>query len=511
MPKITVDGVLMEVEGGKTILQVLHEKGIAVPYYCYHPGLVVDGNCRICLVEVEKNPKLVVACKTPVQDGMVIHTKTEKVQTARRQVLEFLLVNHPIDCPVCDQAGECKLQDYYYDYGLTQSRMKERKVHKPKVVRLGKHVVFDGERCILCSRCVRFTRDISQTGELYIANRGDRSVISLVPGKTLDNPYSLNVVDICPVGALTSEDFRFKKRVWFLEERENVCPGCSRVCSIYVDYSPRENQIYRIRPRKNLWVNQYWICDDGRFTFKRTMENRLLSPILNGGEIPFSSAKEKIVQWIQEGRSLGVVLSSCLTMEELFLLWKISQDTNLFFTLGEDYSFEDGYTAREDDFLIEGDKNPNRKGVEWFFDELLSTEEFLKKVERERSLVWVFSVRYPSFSPEGSPVVVFTSHIPKGGLPYLFYPVPEHFEKEGSYLNVDGYLQVFPRVLCPPPGVEDLISLLSQIGERVGWDLPENRDTIWGEISIRKPPFPSLSFQEGLRKKVMPLLGEKVL
>ena len=270
MPRFSVDGVEYEAAEGSTILQALDDAGVLmngvdVPHYCWHPKLSIDGSCRLCQVEVEGAPKLQIACNTPVQDGMVVHTQTERVRRAREGVMELLLVNHPLDCPICDQAGECKLQDYAFEYGVTQSRTREPRRALKKKVELGPTIVFDQERCILCRRCVRFCREVPGSGELAVFNRGDHSVIETFPGSELDNPYSMNVADICPVGALTTKDFRFKIRVWFLEDVEGVCGGCANGCNILMGVA--NNKVYRYVPRRNDAVNETWLCDAGRMSY----------------------------------------------------------------------------------------------------------------------------------------------------------------------------------------------------------------------------------------------------
>ena len=214
MAKITIDGKQFEADGKRTIIEAARENGIEIPHFCWHPKLSVAGNCRMCLVEVEKLPKLVIACATQIADGMVVHTANPNVIKAREAVMEFLLINHPLDCPICDEAGECKLQDYAYQYSRGYSRFDEDKVHKPKRVELGPHVMLDTERCIMCSRCIRFCDEIAKKPQLTFTQRGTHVELTTFPGEQLDNPYSMNVIDICPVGALTSRDFRFKARVW---------------------------------------------------------------------------------------------------------------------------------------------------------------------------------------------------------------------------------------------------------------------------------------------------------
>src|SRR5215471_8719209 len=261
VPTLEIDGRKIEVEDGTTVIQAADRLGIEIPHYCWHPGLTVAGNCRMCLVEIEKLPKLQIACNTRVTDGMVVQTKSEKTHVAQKAVLEFLLINHPIDCPVCDQAGECKLQEYYMDYDRQRSRVPlSGKVHKGKAIPIGPHVMLDQERCILCARCTRFLDEVTHTSELGIYERGDHSRIELAPGRTLDNLYSMNVVDICPVGALTSRDFRFKARVWYLERTESICAGCANGCNVEMYH--REGRLYRFLPRANADVNAYWMCDE---------------------------------------------------------------------------------------------------------------------------------------------------------------------------------------------------------------------------------------------------------
>ncbi|HEY8153870.1 MAG TPA: 2Fe-2S iron-sulfur cluster-binding protein [Myxococcota bacterium] len=286
MPRITVDDVEIEVPAGKTLLQALDEvgllmNGVDIPHYCWHPKLSIDGSCRLCQVEIQGMPKLQIACNTPVTEGMVVRTKGDSVRRAREGVMELLLVNHPLDCPICDQAGECKLQDYAYEYGMTQSRTREPRRALEKNLSLGPTIVFDQERCILCRRCVRFCREITGTGELAVLNRGDHSVIETLPGAPLENDYSMNVADICPVGALTTKDFRFKIRVWFLEDVPGICTGCSNGCNIHLGVA--NNKVYRYLPRRNDAVNDTWICDAGRMSYREIgAADRLQHPLVRG-------------------------------------------------------------------------------------------------------------------------------------------------------------------------------------------------------------------------------------
>ena len=272
MPRITIDGKIIEVPAGRTILQALDDtgllmNGVDVPHYCWHPKLSIDGSCRLCQVEVEGMPKLQIACNIPVQDGMAVRTDTERVRQAREGVMELLLVNHPLDCPICDQAGECKLQDYAFEYGVDSSRSQEPRRALEKRKDLGPTILLDQERCILCRRCVRFCDEVPATGEIRVMGRGDRSVIDIQDGYPLENDYSMNVADICPVGALTTKDFRFKIRVWFLEDVPGVCTGCSNGCNLHLGVA--NNKVQRYVPRRNDSVNETWICDAGRMSYQR--------------------------------------------------------------------------------------------------------------------------------------------------------------------------------------------------------------------------------------------------
>jgi NADH-quinone oxidoreductase subunit G len=368
MPTVQIDDREITVEPGTNLIQAAEKLGIEIPYFCYHPKLQVEANCRMCLVKVEKIPRPVPACSTVATDGMVVSTKTPEVEKARQGVLEFILINHPLDCPICDQAGECVLQEYTHDYGPSGSRFIEDKVHKPKKVLLGPHVIFDAERCIVCTRCVRFCRDIVEEEELGIFNRGDRQVIDVFPGKELRNKYSANVVDICPVGALTTREFRFRARVWFLQPTESICPGCSNGCNIWVD--AYQNKIQRLRPRINDEVNEHWMCDAGRFGFEYVnRDDRLKTPLLRQGDqwlpVPWDEALHwcaAALQGLQQGHgpeALAGVASSRLTNEELFLFRRLIRDI-----LGSPHlDVPPPPQGDEDDFLIRKDKAPNARGV----------------------------------------------------------------------------------------------------------------------------------------------------
>src|SRR5947208_310457 len=391
--KVRVDGREVEVPrltadwSGKlastTMIQACELAKTDVPHYCYHPKLPIAGNCRMCLVEfgtpamgpdrkpilnpdgtpkIAKSPRPAIACATPISPGMEIYTNTPAVKQMREGVLEFLLINHPLDCPICDQAGECKLQEYSVDYGRSESRFVEPKVHKPKRVDLGPRIVLDDERCILCTRCIRFTRDIVGDDALGIVERGSYNTITNYPGKPFDNNYTLNTVDICPVGALTSKDFRFKMRVWFLKETKSICTSCGTGCNIVI--GSREEKIYRYEPRQNDAVNSCWMCDAGRLNYKWVgREDRLVkcgvrNPERGMKDASWVAALNEIADRLKKAPagSVAIVASARQTNEELWLLSKLkaklSATSDSVPRLGEG-----------DKLLVNADKNPNSNGA----------------------------------------------------------------------------------------------------------------------------------------------------
>jgi NADH-quinone oxidoreductase subunit G len=366
MPNITIDGIRAEVDASLTVIQAARQVGIEIPHFCWHPELSVSGNCRMCLVEVEKMPKLVISCATQVAEGMVVHTSNEKVIKARKAVMEFLLINHPLDCPICDEAGECKLQDYAYSHSMGTSRFEEDKVHKPKRVELGPHVMLDTERCIMCSRCIRFCDEVAKRPQLTFVQRGDHVELTTYPGQALDNPYSMNVIDLCPVGALTSREFRFKARVWELSSTETICPGCSRGCNM--NTWVRNNEILRQTPRFNADVNSYWMCDQGRLeTFVKVNDpRRIKSPLSKRAtglsEVGWDEAVSRVASELKSFRKheIAVIGSAYATNEDNYVLRKFAQDV-----LGTKHIDFQRHTSGADDeaLLIRADKAPNTRGA----------------------------------------------------------------------------------------------------------------------------------------------------
>ena len=374
------------------LIQAAKKAGVFVPHYCWHEALTVVASCRMCLVEVgEKKPdgttamqpKVVPGCQTPAKDGTVIVTNSKKARDAQMQTLEGILLNHPLDCPVCDKAGECLLQDYSYGYGKSQSRMIDEKNTPPNKPHIGPNVTLFADRCIMCSRCVRFTREISGEAELQVINRGDHSEIDIFPGDALDNKLATNVVDLCPVGALCSKDFLYTQRVWNLKTKNSVCADCSTGCSTYLDGN--KNIVYRLRPRYNPQAQGHFMCDDGRLGYHYVNSaDRFLRPMgRRNGEptaVSWPDATAEIRQAFQaaaakDGSAVVAVLSPFLTCEEAYLLAKFIRGLSPFARLalgpvpvvGEDDTYPKdrrGKPVQPVKFTIRAEKCPNRKGVE---------------------------------------------------------------------------------------------------------------------------------------------------
>ncbi len=462
MPTLKINGQDVTVEKGTTIIRAAEQLGISIPHYCYHPGLSIAGNCRMCLVEVEKMPKPQISCHIQCQDGMVVQTESEKVKKLRQHVLEFLLVNHPLDCPVCDQAGECRLQDYYMEHGLYDSRVNENKVKKTaKAKPIGPTIMLDSERCILCSQCVRFTDEITKTGEFGIFNRGDHSEIGV--GKELDNKYSGNVADICPVGALTDRDFRFKCRVWYLQKTESVCPGCARGCNITIEANLERPQhgsgerVMRLKPRFNDQVNDWWMCDEGRYGDKFIDHDRIHQPIMRlAGAVRQVEWDEIIDDFLKSFKKLkakdeiAVLVSPQMTNEELYLAKRFfAQDLGI----KQIYLVQNKPDGYQDDLLLRADKHPNRKGAEWigFVEHDKQTNALLDQLGKQfkgliifgQDVVSLFPNRNVTDSLSNLDLTAFIGsnyNLTSECVQYVF-PAAAYAEKNGTFTNFEGRVQ----------------------------------------------------------------------
>lgn len=322
MVSAIIDGKPVQVPKGTNVIEAAKTIGVEIPHYCYHPHLSVAGNCRMCQISVKGQPRMTIACNTMVAEGMEVatHFTNKDVADAQAATLEFILINHPLDCTVCDQAGHCKLQDYHFEYNARSSRFLEEKVHKVKALPLGPNVMLDGERCIMCTRCIRFCDEVTKTSELGMLNRGDQSVIAVSPGKELDNALSGSVVDLCPVGALTHRKWRFNTRIWFTKQTESICPGCSTGCNVKV--AERDGQVVQVKARRNDAVNKEWLCDEGRYGFGRFLPaDRIKAPYANkNGERKSATVGDALAALKGQVKTLTVLCSPDLLLEEYYVL-----------------------------------------------------------------------------------------------------------------------------------------------------------------------------------------------
>ena len=509
MLTIEIDGSSYEVEEGRTILQALDDlgllmNGVDVPHYCWHPKLSIDGSCRLCQVEVEGVPKLQIACNTPVKDGMVVRTQIERVKKAREGVMELLLVNHPLDCPICDQAGECKLQDYAFEYGVPHARTKEPRRALKKRYELGPTIVLDQERCILCRRCVRFCREVPKTGELVVQGRGDHSVIEVFPGVPLDNDYSMNVADICPVGALTTRDFRFKIRVWFLEDVPGVCTGCANGCNIHMGVA--NNKVYRYVPRRNDAVNDTWMCDEGRMSYKRIGAEDRLDQVLVRGEsgvlqaAPRDAAVAEAAARIQravdaEGAGVMAALASPhATNEDLFVLRRLLEGLRC------DNRGLAVPTGRSDELLIKAEKAANARGARVLgFGEARGVLERIRGGGVRVLLALGHDVLTSGLLDDVSLlssldtlILLDTHHSPLERVAHVIFPARHAAEKLGTLTNHAGRVQRVEPAVEPPFEAYAEGEVLARLGFALGlagFDEPWDPRGVSKALSESAPAF----------------------
>lgn len=511
MPTVTIDEQELEFEPGETIIELATRSNIEIPYYCWHPRLSVAANCRMCLVEVEKAPKLLPACQTSCGDGMVVRTENERVKEAQRAVQEFMLVNHPIDCPICDQAGECKLQDYYMKFHLQKSRMDDRKTRLHKAEPLGPNVIYDAQRCIMCTRCVRFMSEVAGDRQLGVFQRGDHAYIGTFPGRELDSPYSMNTIDICPVGALTSRAFRFKQRVWNLTRSESLCGGCGRGCNIHVDQ--RSTVVYRVLPRENEAVNKEWMCDAGRLTYDQANDNRLTQCLERDGdgqpEISAAQGLKKAANLlgpVAEAQSgFAVALSLHATCEEAYLLARLAVEGFGAETIALlEYGPWEG-----DDLLRVADRNPNRAGIVRVLADLgvqpVDTEELQQRIAdgavKALLVVGHQSEARPSLSKAAAKLEVFVhiahakteladaAAVTLAALPWVAV--------DGTWVNVDHRAQRLRPAFGPHQEARPVSDWVLQLAEQLGmgFELP-SLQTVRAEMQAKLPSFADSNLTE---------------
>jgi NADH-quinone oxidoreductase subunit G len=511
--RITVDGRQIAAHEGAPLLQALLDAGLDIPHYCYHPKLTIDGSCRLCQVRIEGVPKLQISCNTPVRDGLVVHTADPEVALARRGVLELLLLNHPLDCPICDKAGECWLQNFAMRFGSRFSRTLEARRKHEKRIDIGQRMLLDQERCILCRRCVRFCREISKTDELAIFNLGDRSVLDIYDHR-LDNDYSMCTSDICPVGALETKDFHHKLRVWFLDETATICPSCSNGCNIMA--CGYKNRIWRLLPRRNDAVNDTWMCDAGRLNYKFIDDpDRLRVPMTVAdaklSESEWDAALDRAGSEITAFRNrngdkaLGTIVSPHLTNEENYRFGE------LIAACGGERIAMAVRRGKADDFLIKAEKAANARGVRELglvHGEDDGLGELLKACEAGtiRGLYICGDDVLDVVPPERlNPILdklelLIVQNLklrPAFARAAVFFPATTFAEKDGTFTNHAGHVQRIRKALETPPGwfsdgeiFTRLLNLIASRQER--FELPR----IWESMERKGTVFARLRFEE---------------
>ena len=499
MVNVQIDGVWMQFPKGTRMIEACRQAKKDVPHYCYHPKLTSPGNCRMCLVEMGMPPRLApgqepeldeegrtkiqwiprpaIACANTVAEGMGIKTDSVLTRTCRQGVMEFLLINHPLDCPICDQAGECSLQEFSVEHGNGTSRFQERKVKKPKNQQIGPRITLDDERCIMCSRCIRFSKEIADDDCLGFVDRGSHTVLTTHPDKELANNYSLNTVDICPVGALTSTDFRFKMRVWFLKETKSICTGCGRGCN--VEIGTRENVVHRQTPRENNDVNSCWMCDAGRLDIHYVNSAaRLTDPMIKEGithqPTAWSDAIAKVADGLKnlDGSKIAIVGSGRMTNEELFMLKRLAG------ALGTEHVDIVPRKWKADSYLVAPDKNPNSTGAKLVLGETPGAKiDAIRAGVKDGSikglLVFGENLLKAGFERDdfGSLTVFAASHIlanPTAEAAHVVFAGAASMEKRGSMVNLTGRLQRLNKALEPPGNALEDWEILRDLTQAIG-------------------------------------------
>jgi NADH-quinone oxidoreductase subunit G len=523
---VQVDGVWMQMPRGLNVVEVAHRSKKVIPHYCYHPKLSVVGNCRMCLFEMgtpkmgpDRKPILAadgkpeiawmprpqIGCATGITPGMGIRTDSALVKDCRNGVMEFLLINHPLDCTICDQAGECKLQEFSVEYGTGESRFVEQKVRKPKNVDLGERIVLDDERCILCSRCIRFSSEVVKDDVLGFVNRGSHSTLTAYPGKRFDNAYSLNTVDLCPVGALTSKDFRFQMRVWFLKETKGLCTSCGTGCNI--TYGSREGKVRRLTPRENESVNSQWMCDYGRLNFHYLDSmDRLHRPLLRAAGEQFPGTWGDAIQRAAEAlkkvkaEELAVIASARLTNEELFVLSRFMRE------LGVTRVDLVPHQGEQDQFLRSGDANPNSRGAE-----LLGLSSGGRKFStwgaeiasgKIRGLLVfggedVVAAGIPVSALQSLEVLLFSGILENetSRLAHVVLPAAATAEKTGSMVNVHGRLQRMTRAISAPGEAREDWTIIRDLREAcTGGNSLHSVEDVWKAMGSEVTQFAGLNW-----------------
>lgn len=496
MPTFKLDGQEIPFEPGDTIIRAAFRQGIEIPHYCWHPGLSIAANCRMCLVEIKSarpmmlpivkwdeqqrkyvdttKPKLQPACQAMAAEGLEVFAKSDVAKDAQASTQEMLLLNHPVDCPICDQAGECRLQDYWLEHGARGKRMLDEPVHKPKGVVFGQTIVYDGERCIMCTRCIRFMDEVAKDPVLDMRERGNRNEIILSPGRELDGNYTLMTEHVCPVGALTSADFRFKARVWFLRSQKSVCPGCATGCSEHVDYDPRTNEVARVRPRENLQINQYWMCDEGMLLYESAREHRLGRARVRKGDTledtTLASAMDEAARLLgKPGQGLGVLLSAQRSVEDNHVAAKLARD----FLPGARLYWTGRPDGVGDSILLSSDRNPNRAGIAHVLggEMPLAFDELVEDLNAGRiTALLALGSETPLDGAVLSPlskldalVVISPYSTGLSERAHVVLPSPVWYEEDGTFVQKSGVKQRYRKAFPPQGDVLPAWQLLARL------------------------------------------------
>ena len=506
MVNLTIEGRAVSVAEGTTILEAAKTAGILIPHYCYHPGLPIAGVCRMCLVEVEKAPKLAPSCATTVAEGQVVRVYSDKSLDARKGVLEMLLINHPLDCPICDQSGECELQDYTYQEGREDSRYREPKRFNP-AEDFGGDVIYVPNRCILCTRCVRFMDDVAHEPTLNVSERGDRALIGKFEGKDLTHPWAANVVDLCPVGALLSKDFLNKARAWELDRTASICPNCTQGCNVIME--TRENQLVRMRPRPNENVNAFFMCDWGRLNYRWMNEkNRVEHPMVRARNGLVASSWEAAISAAArglDGKKVFVAASPMLSNESLFLLTQLMQGGAGVFRVTEG---EEAPLPGVEDLALRRERAANVYGAEKLG--FKKTKDLLGGLGQGDVLVIagedLAGIDASALARAGD-VIVIGSVLPEAaGRASVVLPIANYSEEEGTVTNLRGRVQRFTQAKQAPgesrPSWLVLGDLLGAMGKQANFFLPSE---VFAKLASSSPSFAGLSY-DSLGFKGLPLL-----
>ena len=525
MINVQIDGAWRQFPKGTKLIEACMQSGSFIPHYCYHPALSTPGNCRMCLLEIGGpkmdanrqpvlgpdgrpeiawSPKPQISCALEITDGMAARTNSPLVEDCRKGVMEFLLINHPLDCPICDKAGECRLQEFAVEFGHGGSNFLEEKVKKPKRQDIGKHIVLDDERCILCSRCVRFMQEVAHDDVLGFVDRGSHTTLTVHEGQRLDSNYSLNTVDICPVGALTSKDFRFKMRVWFLRETKSLCTSCGTGCNTII--GARENEIIRQTPRQNDAVNSYWMCDHGRLNYAYLYrEDRLVQPQLRENGRLQKSTWPRVIQQVAEKLSAiprgetAMIASARMTNEELWLAGKVTRHLGI--TLHDVVA----RPQKADGILVSDDGNPNTAGAQ-----LLGVAHHPAGAKAHDIAAAVRHGTVKALLCFGEDprhyglteaelarldLIVCLDILPNTAtkLATAVLPGAGFAEKRGSMVNVQGRIQRLNRATQPPGQARDDWEILSDLLRALGDEAPQTLDGVFKEISAAVPAFSGLT------------------